>query len=90
MTSPPATAEWHLCCSNTSPDALRFIIMCVISLAVLSFCLYELAAKPESNDRAIYWSMLSTIVSIWVPSPSLGVELPRNTFASLDETKTST
>ena len=62
---------WQLCCSGTDANAMKFLVMVAFSFIVLCFTIFELSTKPESPDRAIYFSILSSVVSIWMSPPQL-------------------
>lgn len=69
---------WKICCSQSDPDALKFLVMIGISFIILMFCIFELSTKPESPDRTIYFSILSSVISMWIQPP----QLPKRPTAS--------
>jgi len=62
--------EWDTCCSHSSKEFIKYIVTVGISIIVLIFCLFMIASKPE-EDNSIYFSLLSSIISLYVPSPTL-------------------
>jgi hypothetical protein len=51
--------------------SLRFVVQVIFSAVILCFCFYQLTrgAEKDKND-ALYWSCVSGILALWMPSPS--------------------
>ena len=62
--------EWDTCCSHSSREFVKYIITVSISMIVLIFCLFMIAVNP-TDDNSIYFSLISGIISIYVPSPQI-------------------
>lgn len=62
--------EWRLCCSNSSKAFIKYIIMVVITIIVLLFSIFMIIKEPE-RDNSIYFSLISSILSLYVPPPSI-------------------
>lgn len=46
-----------------------FVIQVVITMAILAFCITQIACGVSSTEQTVYFSMIASIVSIWMPSP---------------------
>ncbi len=62
--------EWDTCCSHSSREFVKYIITVSISMIVLIFCLFMIAVNPN-DDNSIYFSLLSSIITLYVPSPQI-------------------
>jgi len=62
--------EWQLCCSHSSKAFIKYIVMVIMSIIVLLFSIVMILQHPE-NDNSIYFSLISSILSLYVPSPTL-------------------
>lgn len=60
--------NWAICCSNSSAHFIKYIVQVVISIVILSFAIAMIAT---GHDDAVYWSLVTLIVGVFVPSPSL-------------------
>lgn len=60
------------CCGQNasfSKALVQYIVQGIISVALLSFCMYQLAAKSDPDNTAVYFSLLSSMVTLYVPAP---------------------
>lgn len=48
---------------------LIFGMSSIISLSVLGFSFYKLTCDIETNEKTIYFSMISSIIGLYMPSP---------------------
>jgi len=62
--------EWRLCCSHSSKSFIKYIVMVIISIIVLLFSIFMIIDNPE-KDNSIYFSLISSILSLYVPAPTL-------------------
>ena len=62
--------EWKICCSNSSKSFIKYIITVIMSIIVLAFSIFMIASNPE-NDNSIYFSLLSSILVLYIPPPTL-------------------
>tara|TARA_R110001606_G_scaffold93328_1_gene207230 strand:+ start:356 stop:613 length:258 start_codon:yes stop_codon:yes gene_type:complete len=62
--------EWNTCCSHSSKDFIKYITTVSMSVIVLIFCIVMIYSNPE-NDNSIYFALLSSIISIYIPNPTL-------------------
>lgn len=52
-------------------NSLRFAAQFFFSTLILSFCLIQLTRTDIDNKNpALYWSCLSGILALWMPSPA--------------------
>ncbi|MGB8700957.1 MAG: hypothetical protein WCD18_16210 [Thermosynechococcaceae cyanobacterium] len=52
-------------------NSLRFAAQFFFSTVILSFCLIQLHRTDiENKNTALYWSCLSGILALWMPSPA--------------------
>lgn len=73
LATPPAeTREWHLCCSRSDPEALKFVIHCLLAFSTMAFCAGMIASNPD-GDNVIYWSTFTYVLGWLSPTP----EMPR-------------
>lgn len=61
---------WNTCCSHSSVNFIKYITTVSLSLIVLIFCIVMIYSNPQ-NDNSIYFSLLSSIISIYIPNPTL-------------------
>ena len=62
--------NWDTCCSHSSKDFIKYITTVSMSVIVLIFCIVMIYSNPE-NDNSIYFALLSSIISIYIPNPKL-------------------
>lgn len=62
--------EWQICCSKSSKSFIKYMVTVVMSIIVLCFSIFMIASNPE-NDNSIYFSLLSSIISLYIPAPTL-------------------
>ena len=62
--------QWQICCSKASKSFIKCMVTVVMSLIVLCFSIFMIASNPE-NDNSIYFSLLSSIITLYIPAPTL-------------------
>ena len=62
--------QWRICCSHSSKSFIKYVVTVIMSIIVLVFSIYMIATNPE-NDNSIYFSLMSSILTLYVPAPSL-------------------
>jgi len=62
--------QWQICCSHSSKSFIKYVVTVIMSIIVLVFSIYMIATNPE-NDNSIYFSLLSSILTLYIPAPSL-------------------
>ena len=60
--------NWAICCSKSSAQFIRYMVQVVVSLTILAFAIAMIAT---GHNDAVYWSLLTLIIGVFVPSPSL-------------------
>lgn len=61
------------CCGHDkkcSKQLLQFIMQAFISIAVLLFCMAQLAFDRDAENKAVYFSLLSGLVTLYINPPS--------------------
>ena len=62
--------EWQICCSKSSKAFIKYMVTVAMSIIVLIFSIAMIYTNPD-NDNSIYFSLLSSIISLYVPPPTL-------------------
>ena len=62
-----AGRRWHVCCSETDPEFIRFCAQLAVSASVLGLSIFQLA---RGNTDALYPSLLTLVLGVYVPTPS--------------------
>ncbi len=62
--------EWNVCCSKSSSVFIKYVVQVLISLIVLIFSIVQLS-MDDKRDKSIYISLISTILGLFVPAPTL-------------------
>ena len=61
--------EWHICCSKSSKAFIKYMVTVAMSIIVLIFSIVMIYTNPD-NDNSIYFSLLSSIISLYIPPPT--------------------
>ena len=62
--------QWRICCSHSSKSFIKYVVTVIMSIIVLVFSIYMIATNPE-NDNSIYFSLMSSIIGMYMPQPTL-------------------
>ena len=62
--------QWQICCSHSSKSFIKYVVTVIMSIIVLVFSIYMIASNPE-NDNSIYFSLMSSIIGMYMPQPTL-------------------
>ncbi len=62
--------EYNICCSRSSVGFIKFSTQFIISLSVLFFSMSLIILYPD-RDNSIYFSLISGIVSLYIPPPNI-------------------
>lgn len=62
--------SWAICCSRSSPEAIKYMVHCGLATLVISFSIGMIISRPDA-DNTVYWSSLSATLGWIMPSPSL-------------------
>jgi hypothetical protein len=68
--TPVKKDEWQICCSHSSKQFIKYITTVIISLIILMFSIVMISENPN-NDNSIYFSLLSSIMSLYIHPPTL-------------------
>jgi hypothetical protein len=60
--------NWHICCSNSSAQGIKYISTVSILLVIITVSLCNLTFAPDTN-RDVYLNLLSLCVGILIPHP---------------------
>jgi hypothetical protein len=51
-------------------ESLKFMVQILLTLLVIMFCFGKLTfSNGDANDKALYWSGITSILAWWMPSP---------------------
>ena len=67
---PEKNESWKICCSNSSSQFIKFTITALVCFSVMIFSMLMISNNPE-KDNSIYFSLISSILSLYIPSPNL-------------------
>jgi hypothetical protein len=62
--------EWQICCSHSSKQFIKYVTTVMISLIILFFSIIMISENPD-GDNSIYFSLLSSIMSLYIHPPTL-------------------
>ncbi len=62
--------SWKICCSNSSAQFIKFTITAIFCFSIMIFSMLMIVSNPD-RDNSIYFSLISSILSLYIPSPSL-------------------
>lgn len=62
--------HWDTCCSKSSKGFVKFVVQLCICAFVLVFSAVMIILNPD-DDNSIYFSLLSSILTLYIPAPSL-------------------
>ena len=66
--------QWTGCCSKTDSTFLKYIVMVVICIIILFFSIIMIVIK-DGVSCEVYFSMISAIMGIFAPSPSMNKKI---------------
>jgi len=61
---------WRICCSNSSSHFIKFFVTFSICFSVMVFAMIQIINHPE-NDNSIYFSLISSILALYMDAPRL-------------------
>jgi hypothetical protein len=66
---------WKSCCGMViDKRATQFFVQVTVSMIVMVFCMYKISTAKfmqcSGEDTTVYWALISSIVSWFLPSPS--------------------
>ena len=71
----PENRDWKICCSNSSSQFIKFAMTAFFCFSVLLFSIIMIINHPDS-DNTIYFSLISSILSLYMTPPNLHEEHP--------------
>jgi hypothetical protein len=63
--------DWYICCSHSNPETIKCATQVTIALIVLLFSIIQLSVLDNQQDKTIYFSLISTIIGLFIPSPNI-------------------
>lgn len=67
--------------SNTI-KIMSFGVTCTLSISVCVFCMYKLSTNITDSQQLVYISILSSVFSLWIPSPTTMITFKKPTNES--------
>jgi hypothetical protein len=61
--------KWGLCCSSVYKSEVVFMIQILFLFTILIFSIVQITMRAENLE--IYFSLISSIIGILVPSPKM-------------------
>lgn len=62
--------QWRICCSNSSSNFIKYFVTFSICFAVIVFSMVQIINNKD-DDNSIYFSMISSILGMYMDSPKL-------------------
>lgn len=87
--SPPRVQKVVPFCFSNVIKLLSFLMAALLSLIVTALCCTQLIRSAHDIDKTIYISMLSAVVSLWMPSPSTLLQVKTKTTNAQPKPSTS-
>ena len=63
--------DWYTCCSHSNPETIKYATQVAIALIILLFSIIQLSFNNTGQDKTIYFSLISTIIGLFIPSPNI-------------------
>ena len=63
--------HWDSCCMRIDRRATRYFTQLGIALMIMIFCIVQLVRNDSCPGQQLYSGLLTTIIGIMLPSPSL-------------------
>lgn len=60
--------EWAVCCSKSSSHFIKYMVQVIVCICILIFAIVNISLGKTDS---VYWSMITLIIGVFVPSPSL-------------------
>ena len=61
--------SWQMCCSQTDSAFFKYLIQIIVGMVVILFSMIQIFLAEPDDDTSIYFSLISTIVGVFLPSP---------------------
>lgn len=75
ITIPPTIVtddDWDICCSKSSKEFIKYCSTLIISIIILIFCIFMICLSEIGSDNSIYFSLISSIMTLYIPAPEIG------------------
>lgn len=82
MDQTPQDVEWHTCCSKTERGFVKFIVQVTVAILVIVFSMYMIA--NSTDNREIYFSMLSGTAGVFLPTPTITPDRRQLSVSSIE------
>ena len=69
-----SNTQWSICCSKSDSSAVKYMVQCGFASTVMIFSMYCIITAQENEDKAIYWSLLSSTLTYFLDAPTLDVK----------------
>ena len=66
---------WFVCCSKSSAQGVRYVSQVLLAAITLVWIMIQLS-KPDLENPSIYWSLLSSLLFVFLPSPTIPSQNP--------------
>lgn len=83
-TQTPATTK-RICSTSNVVKLAAFCMAALFSTVIVAFCCAKLLGKLDEGEKALYVSLMTTITSIWLPSPSAVMNIKTRELETLDK-----
>ncbi len=65
-------ANWKSCCFEIDARVFQFIAILIISVMVISFCMFQLIYHAKTcPEQQMYMSTLTLVIGVFVPNPRI-------------------
>lgn len=64
--------HWDTCCSRSSSRFVKYLVQVVVSIIILIFAIVNISL---GHNDPVYYSLLTLIVGVFIPSPTLKKDL---------------
>ncbi len=73
LITPPVQrdTEWSICCSKSDSQAIKYFVQVGMAGVVMVFSMYCITSAAETEDKAIYWSLLSSTLTYFLDAPAI-------------------
>ena len=63
--------HWDSCCLRQDKRAVIFFSQLIISLIIIFFCIYQLVMLPNCDSKTPFMGLLTLVVGVHLPQPSM-------------------
>ena len=62
---------WRSCCTVVDSRVLQFMAQALLCTLVACFCMFMLTGTKECPDQQLYSGILTMVLGIFIPNPSI-------------------